>query len=243
MKNNQLPIIFTIVFFAVAAISYLCLWHYHASVTEAAISICGEAMLENVSAENKSKKVKDFLTFVNVSETQKLKLLEGISYNAPGIPALAEEMVHFKYSLANLRSLESKIEQLAEESVPTFRVSTPETAIENAQILIKKLFGKRVPFRQEAGDGSDFLLRFYCENVCIDACTDGSIRYTADIAAAGEKDLLLSALFPQGDISKENSSMEAGYPCVLLRGKHAIAEVSVDPSTNRVFTAKILFKS
>ncbi len=243
MKKRTILASFCTFSLIIGAFSYIALCRYHVSVTEAALSLCGDAIRESTDVHQKSKKVKDLLTFARISDEEKLILLEAIIRNDPQITALAEKMRSFSYTPAELQMLRAEIRALQEESIHTFLAPTPETAIENAETLVKKLYGRRVSFQSVKGNGTDFQLRYYCGNICIDACEDGSIRYTADIEGSGGVDPLLALLFPESGTVVESNRKEGGFLRQTLRSALARAEVSLDPHTNRVFAAKILFKS
>lgn len=113
----------------------------------------------------------------------------------------------------------------------------------NAKALIKALYGRRVTFRRETGDATNFVARYYCGNVCIDACADGSVRYLCDIRAVDGKDPLLAWLFADGDMQIERSEKEFGMEHYAVRGSTCYAEINIHSETGRVFAARITFDS
>lgn len=129
------------------------------------------------------------------------------------------------------------------ESIVAFKQQSPVSAEEHAQELLRALYGNRVTFRSVAGDGSDFLMRYYCSNVCIDACADGSVRYLCDIRAAQGEDPLLAWLFGQEAVVLLHSEAQFGMEYRKMQSANCSAEVCLNLQTGRVFAAKIKFNS
>ncbi|MBQ4599194.1 MAG: hypothetical protein IJB19_04725 [Clostridia bacterium] len=128
-------------------------------------------------------------------------------------------------------------------SVIAFKQSPTENAEEHAEELLRALYGKRVVFRREIGSGTDFTTRYYCSNVCIDACADGSVRYLCDIRSAGGADPLLTWLFGQEKVQLVRSSRQYGMEYREMQSAKCFAEICVNLQTERVFAAKITFNS
>ena len=223
-------------------VSYVSLWRYHAIVTESAFSLCAAALQGNESAEEKAIKVKDFLTFADLSEERKQKIILAIKKNNALVEEIKKEFAFFSYSPLAMRRVEEKIDELEETSMEVFRVSKTETSVANAEELLRKLYGKRVTFRVEEGDGSSVLKRFFCENICIDACADGSLRYLSDVFSAGGVDPLLAVLHV-GKIEIVSETSIGDFLFQTLHGTTARAEVCIYLPTGRIFAAKILFNS
>ncbi len=95
-----------------------------------------------------------------------------------------------------------------EDSVVAFVQRGTESAEAHAEELLRALYGRRVTFRCETGDGTVFSTRYYCSNVCMDACADGSVRYLCDIRAVGGEDPLLQWLFGQEKVQLIRSRRE-----------------------------------
>ena len=130
-----------------------------------------------------------------------------------------------------------------DDSVIAFKQSYTENAETHAEELLHALYGKRVAFRREIGDGTNFTTRYYCSNVCIDACADGSVRYLCDIRSAGGEDPLLAWLFGQEEVQLIRSNKQYGMECREIQSEKCFAEICVNLQTGRVFAAKITFKS
>lgn len=131
----------------------------------------------------------------------------------------------------------------ADDSLPAFQQRATQNAEEHAEALIHALYGSRVTFRKERGDSTNFTTRYYCSNVCIDACADGSVRYLCDIRSAGGEDPLLMWLFEQDEIQTLYSQMSEGIEFREVQSNACIAEICVNRQTGRVFAAKIIFFS
>ena len=242
MKTKIHFIAYILVSILVAAVSYLSLWNYRASVIEATLSVCGKTMLSDITPKERSNKVKDFLVLIPISEEEKLTLTSAIAIDTPAVRSLAEKMLYFSYTPKKLFALREEIRALS-GAVPTVSMGTSENVTEKARTLVQKLYGRRVPFQTASGNGSDFYIRFYCSNICIDACVDGSIRYTADIKGESGRDPLLDALQLSEDDCIMRSHVQNGYLLQTRRNAHFNVDICIDPQTSRVFWAKILFIS
>lgn len=243
LKKRRLRILFTAFIGAVGIGAYIGLWHYHAAVTEAAFSLCAGVLKRNETSVEKSEKVKDFLVFTRMSEARKQKLLAAILREDDALLEIAEKMEYFSYSNSTLLEIFHDIDDLENDSVAVFRISKAETAEDNAKELIRKLFGRRVTFQSEDGDGTNILKRYYCANICVDACADGSVRYLSDIRAAGGEDPLIALLFSTVDTEVLRSEEICGVIYQSMRSKEARADLCIHLQTGRVFAAKILFNS
>lgn len=130
-----------------------------------------------------------------------------------------------------------------EDSVFAFKQRNAESAEAHAEELLHALYGRRITFRSEVGDGTNFTTRYYCSNVCIDACADGSVRYLCDIRSAGGEDPLLKWLFGQDDVKLIRSDRQYGMEYRDIKSEKCFAEICVNLQTGRVFAAKITFNS
>ena len=149
-------------------------------------------------------------------------------------------LVCFVGTVCVLGFSEAKIE---DDSVIAFNQSTTENTEVHAEELLQALYGKRVTFRREIGDGTNFTTRYYCSNVCIDACADGSVRYLCDIRSAGGEDPLLAWLFGQDEVQLIRSNRQYGMEYREISSVKCFAEICVNLQTGRVFAAKITFNS
>lgn len=241
-KTIRLMILYFISSITVAFFAYVGLWKYHAAVTETALSLCGETLLRSDDLSLKSEMVNDFLAFVRIPEETKKNLQDVIESGDSRIFELADRMVYFTFSQKAVRNLCKEIDTLAEGAIPASQ-TTSESVKDRAKKLIQDLYGKRVPFQEISGNGTDFLVRYYCSNICIDACSDGSIRYMSDVFGTASADPLRALLFSEADTVVENSETVLSFIFQKLRSKQAYAEVCIDTSTGRIFAAKILFNS
>lgn len=130
-----------------------------------------------------------------------------------------------------------------DESAVAFKQNQTESAERHAEELLRALYGRRVTFRRETGDGTNFTTRYYCSNVCIDACADGNVRYLCDIRSARGEDPLLAWLFGQDTVSVLCSEQQYGMENRLVQSERCFAELCINLSTKRVFAAKITFTS
>ncbi len=131
----------------------------------------------------------------------------------------------------------------SEKSVETFLPYAAESAQAHAEKLIKEIYGNRVTFRTAYGDDTTFRTRYYCSNICVDACADGSVRYLCDIRAKGGEDPLLSWLCKHEDTEVLYSETQNGVEYRKVQNARCTAELSILQQTGRVFAAKIIFFS
>ena len=130
-----------------------------------------------------------------------------------------------------------------EQSVEVFQAYAEERAEEYAEKLLKEIYGNRVTFRRVHGDDTTFRTRYYCSNICVDACADGSVRYLCDIRSAGSEDPLLKWLCDGVDTAVMRSETQNGIEYRKVQNKRCTAELSILQQTGRVFAAKIIFFS
>lgn len=243
IKNRNLWLIFLSVSIVLGAASYIALWRYDAFVTEAALSMSAKVLQSELDTREKCERVRDNLVFVRLSEADKQKLYTAILRGEPSVTNVAQTMEEFSYGITGLKEIAMAIAQLPQEAVMTFRVSVPETADENAKELIQKLYRENVRFKTVDGDGSDLLRRYYCANVCIDACADGSLRYLADIREASGEDPLLAILCRDNEKKVLEESVHGEFVFQKVQTVDMLAELCISAKNGRVIAAKIVFTS
>lgn len=131
--------------------------------------------------------------------------------------------------------------KMQNEDVSVIKVVGKPTTEEMAEKLIKDVYSG-IKFTKTEGNGENFILRYYCSNVCIDVCKDGVIRYLCDITANSETDLFGEWLFKDEHAKIVEQSKENGAICRKIEGDNIFATLYINPENIRVFAAKIYLK-
>ena len=113
----------------------------------------------------------------------------------------------------------------------------------HAERLIRELYGSGVVFHREFGDGINFSSRYYCANICVDVCTDGSVRYLCDVKSAGGEDKFLQWLLTQKNGTVIRKEVQDTVEYQYFRSADCTAEICSNLQTGRAFAAKITFIS
>ena len=122
-------------------------------------------------------------------------------------------------------------------------MNTKQSAKTNAEKLIHDLYGNRVVFQKEYGDGINYSARYYCANICVDACADGSVRYLCDIRESGGEDILMRWLSSQKDAVFLRTEAVGLTEYRYFQSVRCSAEICLHMQTGRIFAAKINFIS
>ena len=130
-----------------------------------------------------------------------------------------------------------------EKTVSVISQSNYEKAEERAKELIKKLYKNGVPLKEDEGDGTTYVKRYYCSNVCIDILSDGNLRYLTDVNDADGEDKFLTWL--NGNTGAEIISQTEVYGFIFRRVKSGIinCDICIEKDGGRVVAARIIFNS
>lgn len=133
--------------------------------------------------------------------------------------------------------------QKGEETIEVFGRGNIMEAEERAQTLIKELYKRGVVFKTEEGNGTEYLKRYYCSNICIDILEDGSIRYLSDVNDADGKDEFLEWLYLSDNVQIISESEFYGFIKRTVKAGGIICNLCLDKADGRVVAAVILFNS
>lgn len=127
-------------------------------------------------------------------------------------------------------------------TVPVIKILDGNISSEElASQLIKDVY-RNVKFEKQTGNGDDFLVRFYCSNICIDACSGGVVRYLCDVTAKSEEDLFQKWLFNESEFEVKQKLADGGVIYKEIESKLLSAALYINSENNRVFAAKISIK-
>lgn len=130
-----------------------------------------------------------------------------------------------------------------DEYVAAFSQNSYTKTERHAEELMKKLYGRGVVFQTAEGDGTVYVKRYYCSNVCIDICADGSIRYLSDVNDADGEDEFLLWLQKGEEIEIISEGEIYGYILRHVKCGGMSAEVCIEKQSGRAVAARILFNS
>lgn len=130
-----------------------------------------------------------------------------------------------------------------EEAIPAMSRRNLSDAEERAENFIKDLYKNRVSFKTDTGDGTVYLKRYYCSNICIDVLEDGSLRYLSDVNDADNKDVFLTWLYSFDKVEIISESEFYGFIKRKVKSKGMVCDICIDKKDGRVVTARILFNS
>ena len=130
-----------------------------------------------------------------------------------------------------------------EKTVFVISQSNYEKAEERAKELIKELYKNGVPLKEDEGDGTVYVKRYYCSNVCIDIMSDGNLRYLTDVNDADGEDKFLIWLNKKAAVEIISNTEVYGF--ILRRVKSGIisCDMCIEKDGGRVVAARIIFNS
>ncbi|MBQ8836709.1 MAG: hypothetical protein IJ002_04295 [Clostridia bacterium] len=125
---------------------------------------------------------------------------------------------------------------------PTIKMLDANISSEElARQLIKEVY-PNVKFERQEGSGDGFLVRYYCSNICIDACEGGIVKYLCDVTARSSEDLFGQWLFYNNDIDVLYEAEHDGIIYKNIEGALITASLLINPNNMRVFAAEITIK-
>lgn len=130
-----------------------------------------------------------------------------------------------------------------EEYAATFSSADFSETDERAKELINELYKNGVNFIEERGDGTVYVKRYYCSNVCIDVLSDGSIRYLSDVNDADKEDKFLKWLYKGGGAEIVYESEVYGFLIRRVENKGITCSLCIEKADGRVVVARIIFNS
>lgn len=238
MKKFKVISIAVIIFLSVVSIfQSIILANYKQRVAEVAFSFCGEAILgENVN----EKEVINYLTFTDLPQKHIEIIQSALKISPQNLDSVAKKMILFEYTEKNLKELLSEIENSA--YVQTVVLKDEITAEEFANILIKKVFKGGVDFKEESGDGNNYLKRYYCGNICIDVLDEYTIRYLSNVEAVSKEDLFYNWLLDNSeyDITVDNRINGLQYKEIIAES--FFAKLYIIPEIEKILSAEITLK-
>ncbi len=130
-----------------------------------------------------------------------------------------------------------------EEYVATFGSADFSETEERANELIKELYKNGVNFIEERGDGTVYVKRYYCSNICVDVLSDGSIRYLSDENDADNEDKFLKWLNKGGGAKIVYESEFYGFLVRKVKNNGITCNLCIEKADGRVVAARIIFNS
>ncbi len=127
------------------------------------------------------------------------------------------------------------------ESVSTIKFMRSPNIEDLVDTLINDVYGG-VEFKKIEGFKNNFEKRYFCSNLCIDVCKDGTVRYLCDITANSNEDLFLRWLYEKEKAKVIEEREENGAIYKKIVGASILAELYVNPQNDRVFAAIISIK-
>ena len=152
---------------------------YKSSINEAALSMYIAEIESKHSTEEKEETVKRLLCFVDMPDDVKQILVDVANQKTSLTSETINKMRHFEYNNNNLQELCIEIKK-SNLAIDVFKVAKNMISEELAIELINSVFGNATNFKIIQGDGSNFVKRYYCSNVCIDACENGVLKYISN---------------------------------------------------------------
>lgn len=239
MKKSIVVISVAIISVLISYASISALYNYRKKVNETAFSLCANVILSNSDSKDAAKIAKNYLTFSDLREREKEILVAALRNNISGIKSIAQKMELFDYNAANIKELEKSIREF--ESIEAIKLFNKGTSEELAERLVNDVFDG-VKFKLELGDGENFIKRYYCSNVCIDACKDGVVKYLSNIEPESGEDLFLNWLLEKEDAAIVSSEQMLGMKFVEISGNNVNAALCIEMDTKRVIMAEITLK-
>ena len=126
-------------------------------------------------------------------------------------------------------------------SIPTIKLVEKTSAEELAERLIKEVY-RGVHFEKQDGNGKNFLIRYYCSNLCIDVCENGRIKYISDIKAHSSKDIFYEWLFEDEKAKTIQETEDGGIVYKAFEGKNIYGTIGINSENGRIFIARINIK-
>lgn len=227
---------------AVMIASYSRLFLYKSSVNESALSLCANIYRENISPEEKAKYVSYFLSFSDLPQAEREKMILAVKYDSAGTSKIIEKLEYFEYSRKNIKNLCDEINKL-QPAKDTFSITKNMSSEELAEILLNDLFGTVSIFKTVNGAGTDFIKRYYCSNVCIDICKEGKIRYLCDISGEKGEDMFLKWLKKDREVIFEDVISYGKFICQEIESEGFRGKICIDGESGHVFAAEIKINS
>lgn len=240
MKNNTAICFFiTVVSAIIAIISLFKLNEYKSNITEASFSLCGTVLISDLSSEEKAEIVKNYLTFSDLKDAYKEKLVIIVSQDM-ATEEFSTKLLEFEYSKENIKKIENEIESLS--ALPVVKVIDDITSEELAKLLIKKVFNGTSKFNVEIGNGINYIRRYYCDNVIIDVCNDEKVRYLSSIEPNGEEDIFMKWLIEEEKATLVSKETVFDMEYIDFSGSTINARLCYNSTDKRVIVAEITIK-
>ena len=130
-----------------------------------------------------------------------------------------------------------------EKSVDAFSQNDFEKAERNAEEIMKLLYKNGVVFKEDVGDGTVYLKRYYCSNVCIDVLSDGGIRYLSDVNDADGEDGFLKWVNSRDNFRIVSESEIYGFLIRRITASGIKCKICIEKDGGRVVAARIIFNN
>lgn len=223
----------------VAVISLTMMNNYKAEVTETALSLCAMTIKNADLDEQNTESVKNLLTFADLSDICKQNIIYSVKNNSENLDKIVSALEYFEYSHKNIKNLERISEEQTASTIKLINKNI--TSEELAAKLINDIYDD-AKFEKQVGNGNDYLVRYYCSNICIDACSDGTVRFLNDVAAKSSNDPFQEWLFDEMKINIIEETEIDGVIHKTVEGDLINAYLCINPENNRVFAAQITIK-
>lgn len=205
-------------------------------VTENALSLIAMVLKDEKYENVKFEMTKNLLSFAELSEDCEKGILQFVK-EGNSIDELIEKLEYFEYTGKNIVALEELV--ISDELEQAVKVIDKMTSEDLAKKLIKEVY-YGVSFEEQIGKG--YIKRFYCSNVCIDACEGGKIRYLCDVTAKSDEDLFLKWLYKNETVSIIEKTEKNGVIYESFEGGNIKGDLYINPENNRVIAAEIAIK-
>lgn len=238
---NMISVAIGIAGFLSAAVSGWYLYKTEAAVTEAALSLAGAEIERCIEEKCDGSHVKNYLAFADLNEASKEKLLLALSGHRSGLQSIAAQLSNFSYSREALKQLEMNIDALGASAAGPARLDADmeDARISEAKKLLSALFGSKVNFKEQDGDGILFLKRYYCANICLDVCMNGTLRYLCYLDSAENGDRFFEYYFKPGHYRIEEKKRVGMFECSMIVSDTHRAVLYIDAESGHTVAAKI----
>ena len=120
----------------VSIVSYFRLFSYRSSVNESALSLCANVFVDDISSAEKAKYFSFFLSFSDVPQTEREKLISAVKHDTDGISDIIGMLEYFKYGRKSIEMLCDAINRL-EPAEDAFSITQNMSSEELVEIMIR----------------------------------------------------------------------------------------------------------
>lgn len=238
---NIVSIAIGIAGFLSAAVSGWYLYKTEAAVTEAALSLAGAEIERCIAGNGDSSHIQNYLAFADLNEASKEKLLIALTARPGELQSIAAKLRDFSYSREALQTFGGGYRQVKRRGRRPARIEADmeDARVLEAEKLLRTLFDSGVRFKELDGDGIVYLKRYYCANVCLDVCMNGTIRYLCYLDGTGTDDRFFEYFFKQGCYQIEEKETVGAISCRVVVSDTHRAILYIDTNSGHTVAANI----